>query len=347
MSNNITDISWQEIIEYKEEGQAVKEIGSSFFRGENCNLNPYKKDFEDQNFLRDFLLKGWMTAKPFITKSTKITAFGSCFATHLTAYLSKVGYSLSRERDPEIYISSMGEGLVNLYALRQQFEWALENERPPENLWHGFRAEEFGYRDEVRERTRKVFLETDFFIITLGLSEVWYDEVTGGVFWRAVPVRFYDPARHKFRVCSFDETKRNIWRISELIFEHVPRARILFTLSPIPLAATFRPASCITANSASKAILRAALDEFYRENAELLNKRLFYFPAYEIIAELFPDKFSDDNRHPHDDIILFIMKLFEAVYCESPLNLDEVNALFQELRAKNIASLTAASKASG
>ena len=34
------------------------------------------------------------------------------------------------------------------------------------------------------------------------------------------------------------------------------------------------------------------------------------------------------------------MKLFEAVYCESPLTLTEVNALFQELREKNIASLS-------
>jgi hypothetical protein len=346
MSNNITDISWQEIIEYNPEGQIKKEIGSSFFRGENCNFNPYKKDFENADFLESFLLKGWLPEKPFITKSTKITAFGSCFATHLTTYLTNIGYSLSKERDPEVYISSMGEGLVNTYALRQQFEWALCNERPPENLWHGFRAEEFGYRDEVRERTRKIFLETDFFLITLGLSEIWYDEVTGGVFWRAVPKRFYDPARHKFRVCSFDETKRNIRRISDLIFKHVPRARILFTLSPIPLAATFRPTSCMTANSASKAILRAALDEFYRDHTELLNKKLFYFPGYEVMAELFPNKFVDDNRHPHDEIILFIMKLFEAVYCESPITLAEVNALFQELREKNITSLiTAASKA--
>ncbi|HEX5704359.1 MAG TPA: GSCFA domain-containing protein [Pyrinomonadaceae bacterium] len=292
--------------------------------------------------MENFVLQGWLPERPFLNSRTRITAFGSCFAAHLVNYLRQIGYDVARDRHPEIYISSMGEGLVNTYALRQQFEWALEDLEPPENLWYGFRAEEFGYRPEIKERTRKVFLETDFFVITLGLSEVWYDEKTGGVFWRAVPMRLYDPSRHRFRVCSFDETKQNIRRICELIFKHSPQARVLFTLSPIPLAATFRPVSSMTANSASKSILRAALDEFLGENSEILNKKIFYLPSYEIFNELFPNKFTDDNRHPSDDLILFFLKLFEAIYCETPLSLDDVGSLFRETREKNIASLSGA-----
>jgi acyl carrier protein/lysophospholipase L1-like esterase len=257
----------------------------------------------------------------------------------LVNYLRQIGYDLAKDRQPEIYISSMGEGLVNTYALRQQFEWALEDLAPPDNLWHGFHAEEFGYQTEIKESTKKVFLETDFFVITLGLSEVWYDEKTGGVLWRAVPMRLYDSSRHKFRVCSFDETKQNIRRICDLIFKHNPQAKVLFTLSPIPLAATFRPVASMTANSASKSILRAALDEFLRENIELLNKKIFYLPSYEIFTELFPNKFTDDNRHPSEDVVLFFMKLFEAIYCETSLSLADVNSLYQKTRAENIASL--------
>jgi len=336
--NSVTEIGWQEILEYSPAHQTKKQMASSFFRGDNCNFNPYKKDFESDEFLETFLLKGWLPGKPFINKNTRLTAFGSCFAAHLTNYLSRAGYSLSLKRDSDIYISSMGEGLVNVHALLQQFEWALEDKAPPQNLWHGFRAEAFGYDEQVKQRTKRVFLQTDVFVITLGLSEVWFDEETDGIFWRAVPTRFYDPSRHKFRVCSFNETKQCIARICELIFKHVPDAKILFTLSPIPLAATFRPVSCLTANSVSKSILRSALDEFYRENPELLNQKLFYFPSYEIITELFPNKYKGDNRHPHDDIVLFITNLFEAVYCESPLTIRDVNSVFQQTRADNVNS---------
>jgi hypothetical protein len=126
----------------------------------------------------------------------------------------------------------------------------------------------------IRQRTRKAFLETDFFIITLGLSEVWYDEISGGTFWRAVPLNVYDETRHKFRVCTHAETKEKIERIYHLIKKHIPNSKVLFTLSPVPLAATFRPISCITANSSSKAILRAALDEFIRENQTDVNNTL-------------------------------------------------------------------------
>ena len=341
MSKNVTDIDWQEIIEYNPAGQVKKEIGSSFYRGDNCNFNPYKKDFENSDFLDEFLVKGWRPEKPLINKGTKITAFGSCFATHITNYLSQVGYNLSKNRNPEIYISSMGEGLVNTFAILQQFEWTLENVIPPENLWHGFKAEEFGYQEDIRVKTRQAFLDTDFFILTLGLSEIWYDEKTGGVFWRAIPQKYYDPSRHKFRVSTFEETKRNITRIVQLINTHIPKAKVLITLSPVPLAATFRPTSCITANSVSKSILRAALDEFYREHTDTLNKTLFYFPSYEIIMDLFPDKYADDNRHPHDEIVAFTMKLFESIYCESQLTKQEVNLLFQETRRKNIEDLAA------
>jgi hypothetical protein len=216
-----------------------------------------------------------------------------------------------------IYISRMSEGMVNVYAILQQFEWALENVKPPENLWHGYQCEQFGYDEDVRKITQQVFLETEVVVITLGLSEIWYDEVSGGIFWRAVPTKFYDPSRHKFRICSFEETKTNIKRAYTLIRTHVPHAKVVFTLSPIPLAATFRPASVITANSASKAILRAALDEFCRDSVADLNRNLFYFPSFEIVNDLFQDKFMPDLRHPYPHIISFVLKLFQAVYCYS------------------------------
>lgn len=315
----------------------VKKIGRSFWRGDNVNFNPYLKDFNNANFINDYVFKGWIPESKYIDKDTKITAFGSCFAANIANYLSNIGYKLSKDNEPEIYISSMSEGLVNTYSLLQQFEWALENKTPTQELWHGYKAEDYGYSDYIKEKTKSVFLNTEFFIITLGLSEVWYDNITNEVFWRAVPQDKVDPDRHKFRVCSLAETKENIQKIYNIIKKHNPKAKLLFTLSPVPLAATFRPVSCLSANSVSKAILRASLDEFYRDNWNDMNKTLFYFPSYEIVTELFYQKFKDDNRHPKDEIIKLIMNLFEHYYCNT--NIENIEYKYQELRKNDIKTI--------
>lgn len=320
-------------------GQKEKYAAPSFHRGDTINFNPHQSDFPKEGFLEKYVLKGWMPAAPQISRGTKVTAFGSCFAANITRHLSSLGFDTSKNRDPDIYISRVGDGLVNVHALAGQFEWALENKSPPENLWHGYDAADLGFDEALRLRTRDVFLDTEFFIVTLGLSEIWYDEQTGGVFWRAVPTRRFDAARHKFRVSSFAESKANIALMYRLIRQHVPKAKVLFTLSPIPLQATFRPVSCMTANTVSKAILRAALDEFIRENEADLNTQLFYFPSFEYVNELFPTRFRADNRHPHDAIINAIMKTFEAVYCDTDYGLGDAEKLYQDVRSFSLTQL--------
>jgi hypothetical protein len=315
--------NFQEMTDASREGEVPKRFGTSFFRGSTCNFNPYGKDHQSADFCTRFLLKGHLPAQKIIGPRTRVTAFGSCFAENITKHLSKLGFDVSRDRAPDIYISNMGEGLVNVHALLQQFEWALTDMAPPEGLWHGFDAKQFGYDDAVRRKTREVFLSTDVFIITFGLSEVWFDELTGGVFWRAVPMDRYDPNRHKFRVCTFAETMAAIGRIYRLIREQVPNAKAVFTVSPIPLIATFRDQSCITANTASKAIIRAALDEFMRVDLRSEERDVFYFPAFEIINELFPARFMEDGRHLHPHIVPAVMQIFEAYYCDSDLKPEE------------------------
>jgi hypothetical protein len=317
-------------------GEGAKRTGSSFYRGEVINYAPYRRDYAADNFLEEYILKGWMPEAPLLDPETKITAFGSCFASHITKHLMAIGYNTSQGRDPDIYISSMGEGLVNSYALLGQFEWALENKHQPVDLWHGFKAEGYGYDERIRVRTRDVFLATEFFIVTLGLSEIWYDEVTGGVFWRAVPVSAFDASRHKFRVSTVAETRANLDAIYNLIRQHVPGAKVLFTLSPVALAATFRPVSCLTANSVSKAVLRAGLDEFLREREADLNKTLFYFPSYEILQHVFVDPWMEDGRHPTASVVKCILKAFEAVYCCNKTSLGKANRILQRYRAANI-----------
>jgi hypothetical protein len=324
------------------DGQAAAPRAKHLFhRGDQLNYIPREDDYTSGTFLQDYVLKGWLPEEPFLTRGTKITAFGSCFAANITRHLSAIGYDLSSNRDPDVYISRLMDGLVNVASILGQLEWALENKKPAEPLWHGFNAERYGYDEGIRLRTRDVFLSTEFFIITLGLSEIWYDEVTGGTFWRAVPESAYDPARHKFRVLSVKETKHMIARMWRLVRTHTPNAKLLFTVSPIPLLSTFRPVSCLTANAVSKAVIRAALDEVLRRHEDDLNKRLFYFPSMELVQQGFVDPLLADRRHPSTAVLDTVMKTFEAAYCVGEATLEDANAMFQMYRNQNLRDIAA------
>ncbi|WP_294534432.1 GSCFA domain-containing protein [uncultured Rhodoblastus sp.] len=339
MINTLGSFGHQEMLDASPVGEQNKTMGSSFFRGEHCNFVPYGQDHCNLDFAGNFILKGWAPEKPIIAEKTKVTAFGSCFAENIGNHLAKIGFDTAKQREKNIYVSYMGEGLVNVHAIAEQFKWALDGCVPRSNLWHGYKAEEFDPSEDIRVKTKEVFLNTDVFILTFGLSEIWYDEVTGGVFWRAVPMKHYDASRHKFRVSTFLETKWCISEIIKLINHHVPQAKIVMTVSPIPLITTFRPISCITANSVSKSLIRAALDETIRELSAEVRQSVFYFPAFELVNECFPNRFIDDGRHLHPMIVPSIMRLFEATFCHTNLTLDEAERSFREARLENARTL--------
>lgn len=71
----------------------------------------------------------------------------------------------------------MSEGLVNVYSISSQIRRALKAMDPAAQLWRGPNARLFSANPE---KARKIFLETDAFIITTGLSELRCDETGGG-----------------------------------------------------------------------------------------------------------------------------------------------------------------------
>jgi hypothetical protein len=288
--------------------------GREWFRGDHVNYMPSRTNLFEKNAIQDYVLKGWLPDRPFISKNHYITAFGSCFAVHVSNYLLNHGYRVFNESSAlaAAYVIRCGEGMVNSFAVVQQFQWAYGEKEFNENLWFDKSGFETPYDADIRERTRAIFDQTDIFLITLGLSEVWYNKQTGDVFWRAIPRSKFDPLRHGFKVTSVAENLENLNTIYRIIRQRRPNAAIIFTLSPIPLLATFRPVSCITANSVSKSILRVAIDEFHRAHSQ--DKQLFYFPSFEIVKEYFRDPFRGDNRHVRANIVNEIMDNFARHY---------------------------------
>jgi hypothetical protein len=94
--------------------------------------------------------------------------------------------------------------------------------------------------------------------------------------------------------------------------EHNPACRILVTVSPVHLWATFRKdLDVISASCNSKSTLRAAVDEFAAHH-----ENVYYFPAYEMATIYRPmtgqTMFTTgkENFHVNAETVSFIMEQF-------------------------------------
>jgi hypothetical protein len=125
--------------------------------------------------------------------------------------------------------------------------------------------------------------------------------------------------RYEFRVSRTAENLANLERIHALMARHNPGCRILVTVSPVHLWATFRrDADAISASCNSKSTLRAAADEF-----AAAHDNVFYFPAFEMATIYQPlsgrSFFADgrENFHVNKATVKFIMNHFFRWYAPS------------------------------
>jgi hypothetical protein len=263
----------------------------------------------------DALGDGWLPAEPLISRATRVVAIGSCFARYFIVWLAEHGFNESMPQSPYNALLRFGSQLESPASIAQQFRWAFGELDDKAVVWIDKNKEVFEASEGRRQLVRDTLLATDVLILTLGLSEVWYDRVTGEPLWRALPVDQFDPERHVFRVETMAQTLQWLETIERLRARHVPDMKIIFTVSPVPLAATFRPVSALTANSASKAIVRAALDEFLRNHQEEVGRHAFYFPSYELATNYFIDPYGPDNRHISPTVAAGIIHYFVKHYC--------------------------------
>jgi 2-polyprenyl-3-methyl-5-hydroxy-6-metoxy-1,4-benzoquinol methylase len=259
-----------------------------------------------------------------ITTDTKVLAFGSCFAEYLVSFLAQHGYN--RWQLPVEWHSHSDENLLpaltltfeNIFVILQQFRWAFNQFTPGDNSWFGEDKQLFEATGERREKVRRSFEEAEVFVLTLGLSEIWFDQIAGEPIWRTIPARLYEQDRYICRTATVAETLASLYEFDALAERFLPEKQVIFTLSPIPLIATFRNQSAVTANQVSKAILRAALDEFIGDSAIVRKARYHYFPSYELVHHLFEHPFLPDNRHIRPDVAETVLSIFSNLYTDLP-----------------------------
>jgi hypothetical protein len=259
---------------------------------------------------RDHILPGHAPEEPLLVETDSVVTLGSCFAQELREVLE-----LARFGSSSFWVPS---GLNNTYALLDFVSWAATGSAT-HRAYRYERADdgEIGeWRpEEEREAFERYFREAGAFVFTFGLSEVWTDRENGRVFWRGVPEHVYDAGRHEFRLTTVAENEENIREIVRVIQSVNPGAPIVLTLSPVPLLATFRGVSCMTADCVSKSILRVALDNVMAERPA----NVFYWPSFELVrwaGSAFDWRaWGKDARHAHRYLVQCIVYQFvESFY---------------------------------
>lgn len=258
-----------------------------------------------------FVLDGWTPPEPIILPTTRVLAMGSCFAANFAEWLATNGYNQTFAEPCRALLRNPFE---NVAVIAQQFRWAFGEVNPEDLLWVGKDKQRILATEERRLAMQQSLLEADVLVATLSVSEVWYDKITGEPLWRVATVDCHDPSRHAFKVLSFAETMHAFNEIDRIRAQWLPNLKIIYTVSPMPIGATFRPVSAVTASTASKAIVRGALDEFLRSRPRDLNRTYFYYPGYEIVTALLGHPFLPDNRHLHDHAIHIVLSLFARTY---------------------------------
>lgn len=235
-----------------------------------------------------------------------------------------------------VHAGAAWERLYNTFSMRQIFEYTFSDWHPRVRWWMSpisqviqdpyrriilYKSLDEAEQDFEHHRlcSRRVLTSARVLILTLGLTEIWQDKEDGSVI--CLPSGPYvneggDMSRYQFRVSRYDENLINLTRIRELLFAHNPECKIVLTVSPVHLWATFRrDCDIFSATCSSKATLRAVADDFVSRY-----DNVHYFPAFEIASLYRPflglPVFSEgrENFHVNQDTIHNIMEIFFQYY---------------------------------
>jgi hypothetical protein len=280
---------------------------------------------------------------PFgISRTDKVATAGSCFAQHIARHLKDTGFSYFVPENRPAFAFSEDENYGtfsarygNVYTVRQLwqlFQRAYGLFVPADSTWRradGRYIDPFRPRiqaggfatvdDLLAERTshfaevRRVFEECDLFIFTLGLTEGWVARGDGAVFPLAPGTVASEGdadayAFHNFTVAEMDA---DLGRFIKALRSVNPNCRVLLTVSPVALVATYEDTHVLAATIYSKSALRVVA-----EMATGAFPLVGYFPSYEMITgpQARSAFFEDDLREVRPEGVAYVMSVFARHY---------------------------------
>ena len=268
-----------------------------------------------------------------IGRGEAVAAAGSCFAQHVSRHLQQAGFRFLQTEAgasaSEPVFSARFGTIYTVRQLRQLLLAAYGLHRPRTRAWrrgdgkfidplrpqmfaHGFASAEdvMEARRRHLDAVRRMFESCRVFVFTMGLTEAWVAEdgtalpVPPGVMDVDLPgaaVNFVN-----FGVAEMRQDLEGF--LADLAIVN-PEARVILTVSPVPMVATFENRHVVVSNTYSKAALRVVAEEVAAAHASVA-----YFPAYEIVTapQARGRYFEADLRNVNAAGVAHVMRVFST-----------------------------------
>lgn len=277
----------------------------------------------------------------------KVATAGSCFAQHIGRYLKAANCAYLVTESPHPLLTEEAARITNygvftarygnIYSakqLLQLFERAYGRFRPAEDIWieptgtvrdpfrptiqpGGFNSEREYQLDRARHfsAVREAFETLEVLVFTLGLTEAWRSRADGAVYpvCPGVSGGVFAPERHEFVNFDVTEVTGDLRAFIEGLRAVNPGAKVILTVSPVPLAATAAQQHVLASTIYSKSVLRVAAETVARACDNVA-----YFPSYEIIVSgAAGDYFAVDRRTVTEKGVGHVMRIFARHYLKS------------------------------
>jgi hypothetical protein len=247
----------------------------------------------------------------FDISADRFATAGSCFSQHFGRELARRGgrlvttevrhplvrpapndgYDLFSARYGNIYTTrQLCELIDQAFGLREPiFEFAQRGDGRwtdllrPRTVGEGFTSFQEARADRLYHlnRVRAIFETATVFVFTLGLTECWENTEKGFVYplCPGTVEGTFDANVHRFRNLGYEECRDDLRNFCGRVRSVNPRLRVLLTVSPVMLVASYERRGALQSSIASKSILRAAADACCSELGSV-----DYFPSFEIIS---------------------------------------------------------------
>jgi tetratricopeptide (TPR) repeat protein len=247
---------------------ASKSAGSKSKVGRYPDTAAFLGDLE--KLIRDHIAVNLNSESKFLNRDTKFFTMGSCFARNLARSLSERGY-VARHMEISEYINTTFANRVFVDWLRETDIDAGIRDRITELLPPGW----------SKENTLQAIRDSDVFILTLGVAAAFFDRSTGD-FVLPRPSALNSRAlaeKYLNRTTTVQENVDNVLYVIEFVRSIVPHMKIVVTVSPVPILASFEFESAVQADCLSKSTMRLAAHEVVN-NSGLSN--IIYWPSFEV-----------------------------------------------------------------
>lgn len=173
-------------------------------------------------------------------------------------------------------------------------------------------------RQEHLASVREMFENLDVFVFTMGLTESWVDQRDGTAFpvAPAAVSSGITPGHYGFVNADYSAVRQEMIDFLTYLGQINTCAKVILTISPVPLIATYTQSDALSATTYSKSVLRAVAGDLATTFGNVS-----YFPSYEIITGSYNRGayFEADLRSVRAEGVAHVMRVFRETLVDGSM----------------------------